>query len=75
MSTLQNLTFYDNIHCYGAEFKLDVGLYQLVSAGRLLSVIWQTFVDANIVSRAKAFVANVANAFVPQLSFATAGLN
>lgn len=54
----------------GLNFKLDVGTYLVKSAGRLLSVIWQTQVTANAFTRVKNAVAS---AFaLPQLSFATA---
>ena len=44
---------------YGAEFKLDVSTLLIRSAGRLLSVIWQTRISA--ITRIREFVANGLN--------------
>ena len=55
----------------GLNFKLDVSTLSVRSAGRFLSVIWETFVTANAFTRVRDFVAS---AFAPvnNLAFATA---
>lgn len=57
---------------HGAEIMLDVSTLTVRSAGRFLSVIRESFLNANaFVERAKSVAATVANALVPKPSFAT----
>jgi hypothetical protein len=58
-----------NVAYYGAEFKLDVGLYQLDQQAACQRYR-QNLIDANKVSSAwEALKANVASVFTPNYAF------